>query len=122
MEEDVKVEDQSDPASLANDADDPLSTKGSWKSIEHPCNSCDFTASTRVDLAEHRRATHKERGCKKCDFKTGDRFVLHDHLAEAHGIRNAHQCDICGFSAKERRLLTTHTNQGRDSPIFQNFS
>ena len=83
---------------------------------EFQCNSCDYQATQKVNLTQHKKRIHekgKDNECEKCDKKYFSKSELKIHTDAIHnGI--VFKCNHCGktFSIKSvyKRHLIIHSS------------
>ena len=84
------------------------------------CNLCDFVASQKHELVDHKREAHKviadhdivlkEKGkfnCKLCDFVANSSQIVIYHMASVHK-QGSYLCDQCDFVGAFASELKTH--------------
>lgn len=84
--------------------------------MTHPCNQCDFQATSARQLSRHKAVTHVKNplSCILCDFVTAYQTNLLRHRREVHGIlgsKGNKSCKFCGFEADDNDTLIMHQLQ-----------
>ena len=84
--------------------------------MTHPCNQCDFEATSARQLSRHKAITHIKNPlkCVLCPFITAYQTNLLRHRREVHGIlgsKGNKSCKFCGFEAEDNDTLIMHQQE-----------
>lgn len=84
--------------------------------MTHPCNQCDFQATSARHLSRHKAIRHTPNPlkCVLCPFITAYQTNLLRHRREVHGIlgsKGNKSCKFCGFEAEDNDTLVMHQQE-----------
>ena len=81
--------------------------------VDHACNQCEKTFSSKGNLNQHVKAVHegiKPYICAQCGYRTARKSDLHKHLP-IHTGQKPYQCETCSVSFSFKRSLDRHVKE-----------
>jgi predicted RNA-binding Zn-ribbon protein involved in translation (DUF1610 family) len=87
----------------------PAHIEGTLNKKKLKCDKCDFTATKKGSLTEHKRTEHGALTfkCDQCSYEVSkDKYLTAHNESRHQGIR--HECDKCDFKASRKSTLVHH--------------
>ena len=85
------------------------SQKKKHEGVRYPCDSCDYKATKKSNLKQHKENIYKgvRYACDSCDYNATTTDNLKKHKDFMHkGIR--YSCDLCDYTATRKDHLKLH--------------
>ena len=69
--------------------------------VKHPCDQCEFQASTAIGLKAHIKAVHQKDQCDQCEYKSSTKGSLKRHIESVHD-KIKYPCFQCKHQASSK--------------------